>query len=465
MPIRTWVLTAAAALLAAGAPDPARATNLYVLEGFGAASRALGGAGHAVAIGTGSMMTNPATIGLIAPGETRLELGFEVVNTNDLDTINRATGEIAHSRKDSYSRASYAPHFGVISRWNKLALGFSSFVQGGLGSDYGTTSFLSRLPSGIDTGLDIESKLAVMRVPFAASYEALPGLRVGASLDFLYVGASFQTLLGADQIGFLAGQGAVTGSLLPTLAAIAGPTGGAYVDFHKSNDLATGTRGLGGAAKIGVVYDIDDETRVGVAYHSESVLTDLTGRADMIALTPAGARVPLNGKVRVVNFETPAQIGGGVARTFLGGRLLVAADISRVFWSQAVRSIRVRFQDGAGAGDLDVRIPQRLEDITIVAFGAQYSFSEKLRGRVGGRWGPSGVSRSEELPVAPYHLGKHVSAGFGWSIDDRHSVDFAYSHVFGQRVSSDGPPNASAVAPITIDHAQDNLILTYGYKY
>lgn len=440
----------------------AHATNVFFLEGYGAQSRAMGGTGYAFDIGSGALMTNPATIGLGAPG-TRFDLGFELVNTDPLNATNRATGEVAHSSMDSFGHAAYAPHFGVVKRWDALTLAAGSFVQGGLGSEYGRDSFLSRLPSGVDTGLEVSSRLAVLRFPMAASYRVTEDLILAADLDLLYVGMNLQALLGADQIGFLAARGDVGGTLLPTLGAITGATGGAHIRFEKGNDLANGVQGAGIGGKIGAVWLVDPATTLGVVFHSPTALTNLRGRATMTALSPAGARVQLNGQVKIVDFDIPPQFGVGLAHAF-SNRFMVAADVSRVFWSDTFQGIRLKFADGAGAGNLDVKLAQQLKDISIFAMGAQYRATDDLALRLGFRIGASGVRRSEEFPYAPYHLGKNISGGFSYTLGQASEIDFAYSHVFGQRVTSDGPPNTSFAAPIAIDHQQDNLILTLVYR-
>jgi len=56
------------------------ATDVFRLEGYGPISRAMGGAATAFDVGAAGMMTNPATLSLMAQG-SELHLGLDVVNT------------------------------------------------------------------------------------------------------------------------------------------------------------------------------------------------------------------------------------------------------------------------------------------------------------------------------------------------------------------------------------------------
>lgn len=140
----------------------AGATNVFNLEGFGPVSRALGGAGAAHDIGAAGMMYNPATLGLIEEGPG-LYIGLDLIGT-DIDTVNQATGEKAKSNKNSESNNRgpiyYAPQLAYTNNVGNLTLGVGAFAQGGLGTEFGKTSFLSKTSTNnVDTGLDNSSRL------------------------------------------------------------------------------------------------------------------------------------------------------------------------------------------------------------------------------------------------------------------------------------------------------------------
>ena len=67
------------------------------------------------------------------------------------------------------------------------------------------------------------------------------------------------------------------------------------------------------------------------------------------------------------------------------------------------------------------------------------------------------------LPVIPATPRKHLSAGFGYAVSPRASVDFAWSHAFRESMDNTSLPNTSA--PIRVSHAQDNATLVYTWRF
>ena len=162
---------AALALAIAAAGGTAHATDVFRLEGFGASSRGMGGVATAHDVGPAGMMTNPATLSLMQADNTA-QIGLDLVTT-DIDVTNRSTGEHVHSGDHSHNRGPYyAPQAAFTRRVGEWTFGLGAFAQGGLGTEYGRSSFLSRATGGLDTGLDNSSRLLVLNIPLAASFRA-----------------------------------------------------------------------------------------------------------------------------------------------------------------------------------------------------------------------------------------------------------------------------------------------------
>ncbi len=232
-----------AATLFALACQGANATDVFRLEGYGPISRAMGGTATAYDVGAAGMMTNPATLSLMAPG-SELHLGLDVVNT-DISAKNQATGENASSDNHSNNRGPYfAPEAAFTWRQGALSLGVGAFAQAGLGTEYGKSSFLSRTTSGASSGLENSSRLLVLNIPFAASYDVNDQLSVGASLDAMWVGLNLELLLGVDQVGSLIGSGRASGSLVPVLGGLPG-LDGAHFSLTKNTPLGSGVDAWG----------------------------------------------------------------------------------------------------------------------------------------------------------------------------------------------------------------------------
>jgi long-chain fatty acid transport protein len=86
----------------------------------------------------------------------------------------------------------------------------------------------------LNTGLENSSRLLVLNIPFAASYQVNEKLAVGASVDAMWQGLNLDLLLGAGQVGALIGAGRVNGSLLPVLGGLPDMRG-AHFSLTKNN--------------------------------------------------------------------------------------------------------------------------------------------------------------------------------------------------------------------------------------
>ncbi|MDO8958316.1 MAG: hypothetical protein Q7U85_01135, partial [Rhodocyclaceae bacterium] len=126
-----------AALLAiAGLSTSAFATNGMNMEGYGPIATGMGGASMAYDNGPGAMMGNPATLGLMAQGSgIGVALGFL---GPDVGVTHPMAGSIG-SGGDAY----YMPAIGYVRKEGKLTYGVGMYSQGGMGTEYGATSFMA----------------------------------------------------------------------------------------------------------------------------------------------------------------------------------------------------------------------------------------------------------------------------------------------------------------------------------
>ncbi|MFC6520911.1 OmpP1/FadL family transporter [Undibacterium arcticum] len=210
----------------------AHATDVFRLEGYGPISRAMGGAATAFDVGPAGMMTNPATLSLMAKGN-EIQLGLDGIFA-DINTRNQASQENASSDSHSKNRGPYfAPEAAYTHREGAFTFGIGAFAQGGLGTEYGKDSFLSKTTSGANSGLDNSSRLLVLNIPIAVSYDVTEKLSIGGSLDAMWTGLNLDLLLGANQVGSLIGAGRASGSLVPVLGGLPA-FDGAHISFRKT---------------------------------------------------------------------------------------------------------------------------------------------------------------------------------------------------------------------------------------
>lgn len=434
---------------------PASSTDVFRLEGYGAVSRGLGGAATAVDVGAPGMMTNPATLSLIREGAS-VHLGLDMVNT-DIDVRNQVTGEAVSSNSHSHNRGPYvAPEAAFVYRRGALALGVGAFAQGGLGTEYGSSSFLSRATGGLESGLENSSRLLVLSIPFAVSYAVDERLTIGGSLDAVWQGLNLELLLGADQVGSLIGSGRASGSLIGVLAGLP-DLRGAHFSLTRDQPLNSGVDAWGFSGRFGLTYKATDATLLGAAYTLEASMDDMKGRATLTAIDGAAGQIPLNGRIKLRDFKMPAHLDFGVSHR-IDSRWLVAADISRVFWRHAMKDINVGFIADGGIGNIDILLPQGYRDQTVLSVGMAYGV-DNWTWRGGFRIASQALRSETLFAVIPAIPRKHLSAGLSYNFPAGSRIDVAYSHAFKQSMSNSTLPNTSD--PIKISHSQNNMSLAY----
>lgn len=448
---------AALACLAASA-QMSQATEVFRLEGYGPISRSMGGTATAVNVGAAGMMSNPATLSLMAPG-SELQLGLDLITT-DLSVKNQATGESISSGTHANNRGPYlAPEVAYTRKDGALSLGVGAFAQGGLGTEYGSSSFLSRAAGGLDTGLDNSSRLLVLNLPFAASYQVNDKLAVGASLDAMWQGLNLNLLLGASQVGSLIGSGRVNGSLLPVLGGLPDMRG-AHFSLTKNDPLGSGVESWGFGGRFGMTYKMTDNTLFGFDYAMESRMNDLEGRATLTAIDGIAGQIPLQGNITLRNFQMPAKLDFGLSH-HIDTQWMVAVDVSQVFWSHAMKDINVGFVTDSGQ-TLDIQLPQNYQDQTILALGVAYQTGNwTLRG--GARLATQALRSETLLAVIPATPKKHISAGFTYAFSKENSLDLAYSHAFEESMANASLPNTAD--SILTTHSQNNVTIGYTHRF
>lgn len=446
--------TLACSALAISSPV-ALATDVFHLEGIGAVSRAMGGTAAAHDVGAGGMLTNPANLSF-GPNDREVMVGLDLVTT-DITVRNKATGDSVDSDTHNKNRGPYfAPEVAYTQRLGNLTIGIGAFAQGGLGTEYGRSSFLSRATGGADTGLENSSRLLLLDIPLAASYKLNDALTIGGSIDAMWQGLNLDLLLGADQVGSLIGAGRATGSLVPVLGGIPGLQG-AHFSLTKSKLLGSGVDAWGVAGRLGLAWQVTPSTRLGAAYNFRSRISDMEGDATLTAISGVVGHIPVEGKIKIRDFQMPAKlvIGGSHRVTT---QWLLTADVSRVFWKDVMKDIKVAFEANAG-GNLNILLPQDYRDQTILALGTSYTLSPEWTLRAGARFASQALRKETLFAVIPATPTKHLSVGFSYAVSPASRIDFAFSHALREKMSNSSLPNTSA--PIEVKHSQNNATLNY----
>ena len=443
--------------------QPASSTDLLSFEGIGTVPRSMGGTALAYDVGGSAMANNVATMLLMPLGQSvDLQLNLDAPNTLEIRDL--ATGEIATTDRSPVFHAYYSPNLDYVWRAGDFGLGLGLFSDGGLGTEYGHDSFLSRTPSGVDTGLAVSSKGLFLRAPLAAAYQITPALAVGGAFEGVFAGLSLSDLGSADQLATLAAQGRAFGSLLPMIGPVVGATGGAYFSFSRPPEIKFGTDAFGISGRLGATYRLDEGSILGISYRFRTLLPDLSGTTGrIVAISPGGDQVSLPGSFRVQDFQLPADFGVGVSHQ-LTSDVLIAFDYHHTFWGGAFQELKVRFRADSG-GDIALNIPQAYRDANLFSIGVQYRALPQLVLRAGGQISNQALPGDQLLAIGPVVTIAHASTGFTFTISQGVALQFAYIHAFTASVTNRSPPNVSSTAPIGVVQNQDNFSLGLTFRF
>lgn len=439
-------------------PGGALATNGMNMEAYGPIALGMGGASMAYDNGSAAMMNNPATLGMMND-EHRLDLALGMLAP---DVNASMGGNSAHSSADMFG----GPAMGWSRRHDKLTFGMGVYGQGGMGTEYSPGSFMS-----MGTGLTTRSELGVGRVLFPLAYNISPDLIVGGSIDFVWAGLDLQMAVPAPQMMSLATGGNLSASVPAALgASFNNWMGGSqanvgYFDFSNSNEFSGKAHSTGWAGKLGMTYKVNKQLTVGATYHSETSLGDMEADGAKMLLIDgdnnfglgAGARIPLTGKVRIVDFQWPETYGIGLAYQ-ASDRLMVAADYKRIGWANSMKNFHMVFTStDLGGITMDMKLPQEWRDQDVWMLGFAYQATDALTLRAGVNVADNPVPDALMHPLFPAIIKNHYTAGFGYRFSKASSIDFAFSYAPEVTVTNSGG--------ITVSHSQNNAQFIYSYRY
>lgn len=469
-------IISAAALLCAVAPS-LRATNGMNMEGYGPVATALGGASFAYDNGTAGLINNPATLGLME-GDSRLDLALGILGP-DIKVASPATapnlfGVAANQTASSSARAFFMPAMGYTRRSGNFVYGLGMFGQGGMGCEYDASSW-----RGLGFGLKNRTEVSVGRFIVPLVYKVSDKLQIGATADFMWAGMDLKMAMSGNQFfdlvmptsqRFGRASGAIVNSFGQILSTLPAGTSVdyAYFNFSNGSQFTGEARAYGYGGKVGLVYTPSKELSYGLTYHTRSQLSDMTAKGDTLSFQlniPGMGQMPqtLTGDFRVHNFQWPAMLGAGLA-WHPAPRWMIAADLREIFWKNVMKEFSMSFvASGAAANgpfagqNLDAVLFQDWKDQTVVMLGAAYEASDKLTLRFGGNFGNNPVPDTYLNCLFPAIVKSHLTAGLGWKIDGRSSVDASFT--YGFKVNT---VNGSGAG---VSHSQTNCQVMYSRRF
>jgi long-chain fatty acid transport protein len=495
---RSATILCLAAILAVLIPaSRADATNGMNLEGYGPISAAMGGASFAFWNGTAAVMNNPATLGLMVSG-MHLDLAFGDLGPDVEAIVSTPSGPISAT---SSSTAFYMPAIGFVVKRGVVGFGVGVFSQGGMGTEYGSDSWLADPSMGANTaltrGLVNRSEVGVGRVIVPVTYDVNDRLILGVTGDFVWAGMDLQMAMSEAQFQNLANPaartlGTASGTLVQAFGQLYEPFGGtgisrlydAYFDFSNGSAVTGQAKGYGVAGKIGALYRVSGKLSVGATYHSKTSLGDLKTDDATLSMgvnvdpgvftgTPTGSyqdmNIPVTGSIAVKDFEWPAMLGGGVAYSPVE-RLLLALDLKYVWWSSVMENFTMTFTadksdaNGAFAGlAMDATLFQKWENQTVVSVGGAFRTTDQLTLRAGYNYGKDPVPDAYLNALFPAIVENHATFGAGYAFTDAIRGDASLVYAFTKKATN--PGNGSTIPAVESEHGQLNWAVMLGYNF
>lgn len=184
---------------------------------------------------------------------------------------------------------------------------------------------------------------------------------------------------------------------------------------------------------IGLLYDLDGASRLGVAYRS-SMDANLSGDVKftvdpafqtIIDTNPVAPKFLTNTGI-VAGIELPAQLSVSYVRD-IDSKLTVMADVTWTEWSN-FDALVIKFDNLQQSTSNQ---PENWEDSYRYAIGANYQYTDKLILRFGIAHDQTPIPSAEDRTARiPGDDRRWVSLGAGYEIDSSTSIDVGYSHLF-----------------------------------
>nr|WP_242470920.1 outer membrane protein transport protein [Thiocystis violacea] len=417
------------------------------LPGYGATADGLGGASQAYDSGNYGAINNVATLALMPEGG-RLDVGAALMH------ISAETWTNGVSRVESDADWFLMPNMSYMIKRDRFSYGVGVFSQGGMGADYGKTSFLSVDPnSGMLTGLRDESQVMIGRLILPLAFQATDQLSIGASVDLVYGRMTMQQAMPRQALMDMMTPGQQTlgtAQADPNTAIGLGGANYAHFDFTNLDNWGFG-------AQVGMTFKATDALTLGASYQFETYMGDLEGDGSIQAGV-GNVYQTMNGKAKIVDFQWPATFKLGLAFQ-ANEALLLVADVKHYDWSSVMDALEIRFKSDAG-GYVNVEMYQEWDDQLVLSVGAEYRLNPAVKLRAGFNYAADPVPEQYLQHLGEAITETHLSLGLGYSIDERSQVDVAYVHAF-----ENSETNSNELVGLSSSLAQDSFSVSYNYRF
>lgn len=183
--------------------------------------------------------------------------------------------------------------------------------------------------------------------------------------------------------------------------------------------------GMGYGFNIGFMYNVSENTRIGINYRSE-VEYKLDGNAKFTTPPPVASLAPLFTDTGIsAKITTPDVASIGAYHKF-NDLFALMADITWTGWSD-FKELRVVYDNPAQPDSVTV---ENWDDAFRYALGCEFYVSEQWTLRVGGAYDESPIPEEHRTVRIPGTDRIWGALGCSYMPNDKWSIDLAYMHVF-----------------------------------
>lgn len=234
------------------------------------------------------------------------------------------------------------------------------------------------------------------------------------------------------------------------------------VNFGPFGEGATKVKGddWGFGFNLGAIYQVTNDTRVGVAYRSR-VKQRLEGDVDfdIPAAVPAPIR-PAEGDIKA-GVDLPETFSASVF-SHVNAKWDMMADITWTRWSR-FKELRINRDNG----QLLSLTPENWENSLRYSIGASYHYNDKIKLRAGLAYDEEPIKTEFRTARIPGNDRKWLSLGASYKMNAQSQFDIGYSHLFISDAKIDDDQIAEGNGRITgdFDGGVDILSLQYTHNF
>ena len=409
--------------------NPARILSLVLAASVAGLSTPVFSSGFALIENSASGQGN-AFAGAAAYAEDASTVWFNPAGMMKLDNAQIVVAGHLISPKSSFTNANSTDAFGTPLSGPDDDGGIDAFVP----NVYWVTPIGERMkfglgvtaPFGLTTKYDdtwkgryhaVETDLKTININPSIAYQVNPQLSIAGGFNVMFADVTLSSMVDFGSI-CVAQLGATACAAMGNTPQ--GADGFADLSGDNFDDVGLGIN-------LGLMYDIDENTRVGVAWRSETKIK-VTGDAKFTVPATAsfvqGAGLFVNTGLKA-DVTLPQSLSVSVAHDMEKWKLL--ADITWTGWS-SFDELRIRYDNPLQP---DTATTENWKDSFRYSVGADYMLDEKWTLRGGLAYDETPIPDAEHrTPRIPGNSRTWLSLGGSYHVDTAFIIDVGYSHLF-----------------------------------